>query len=486
MKMTVPSLKNGKKIYCFHRSTVLKNWFINLSPKSKALIHIATILVWFFFPQIPTTEQIKNILIIAWMLIFALEVVLVVFSIQSIFEKRKMKKSELAPVVAETKDVSLVKGNSINNIDAIDYSQVTELVLRSGSDETEFQRFKKILPETVTKKFKPLQNTVGVSGVVEASAIKVLAKNGLFTASVSPDKLMQYSDGSLGSIVQNSGGEIAEHAGFNSAEAAVFAPAIVMQMLSIITSQYYLNGLNEQLQIIQTELNRLKNLNYSGDEGNLFAFQETLKQKLLNRQPDEADFAIIENCKVGSLAIAGKYLSMLSKQAAPEKTGIHLSEDKRLDEIINNLHGTDGEYYMDMISTSYNLSLLADIAYIKTLAYLNPQKNYTTRIQDYIRNMNNSLSEHQQNYVEGSKVFYNSYEALIDKYRLKHSYTYSRDSSLTERISGYMDKWNEKIYSVEKSPCIGLKNNLIDYLTKPKEVLVCIGENGEKTFLMEE
>ena len=158
----------------------MKNWFINLSPKSKALIHIATILVWFFFPQIPTTEQTENILIIAWMLIFALEVVLVVFSIQSIFEKRKMKKSELAPVVAETKNVSLVKGNSINNIDAIDYSQVTELVLRSGSDETEFQRFKKILPETVTKKFKPLQNTVGVSGVSGSISNKGIGKERAF------------------------------------------------------------------------------------------------------------------------------------------------------------------------------------------------------------------------------------------------------------------------------------------------------------------
>ena len=71
----------------------MKNWFMNLSLKYKVLIHLLTIIVWFSIPVIKVSNKILDtILMILWMLVFVLEIVFIVFSVMSIFEKRKSKK----------------------------------------------------------------------------------------------------------------------------------------------------------------------------------------------------------------------------------------------------------------------------------------------------------------------------------------------------------------------------------------------------------
>ena len=462
----------------------MKNWFMNLSLKYKVLIHLLTIIVWFSIPVIKVSNKILDtILMVLWMLVFALEIVFIVFSVMSIFAKRESNKEvQIVPSCKKNGSENLLNIENKN----IDFSNITEITFSNSANESQFLKFKKILPETVNKKFKPIASDTGVvSGAIEGASIKVISKNGLFSATVSPDDLMQYSDGSLGSIVKVDG-KISEHAGFVPADAKVFAPMMVMKMLTMITSQYYLNGLNEQLKSIHNELNRLKNLDYSGDEGKLFSIQEEMLRKLNNRQPDEADFPMIDSCHKESLAIAGKYLSMLSKQKAPDKTDFHFSEKKRIDEIVNNMNESDGEYYMGIISTAYNLSLLADITYIRNLAYLNSKKDYTLRLRDFISSMESSLMEHKENYIAGSKTFFNDYEELIDKYRTKWSFKYSLNQDLDKRIDSYKGKWNETIYSIDKSPCIELKNKLIDYIQSPREVLICVNDDGKKQFLIED
>jgi hypothetical protein len=355
-----------------------------------------------------------------------------------------------------------------------------------SSDSSELQRFLKILPQSIhAKKYNVIKNDYGISGVIEAVAVKALAPHGLYSATVSPEVLMKYADGTVGSIVTK-GGKIIKHSGFISAETAVFAPMIVMQVLSIITSQYYLNGINKQLETILCELNKLKRLNYSEDEGMLFSIQETLKQKMTNHQPDESDFSILDTCRLNCVKIAGKYLSMLNGQSAPEKTKWHIDEYKRINEIIDKLHATDGEYYMGMTSVAYDLSLLSDTAYVYVLTYIDSNNRYNLRITDYIINMNAAWKSYQNNYETEAIRFYDDFYALINKYKIKWSSSYEDDSGLNQIISEFKEVCNKKIYQLETSPCIKLKDELINYLQKPKETLICIDNKGRQTVLQEQ
>lgn len=371
------------------------------------------------------------------------------------------------------------------------YNGINKIVLTTP-DSSQLTEFLKILPSTIEHKEYKFLSTSNISnlatspmaGIIQGTAIKALASNGLYTATVAPELLMKYTDGTIASMMKE-GGKFVAHAGFTTAEAAVFAPLIVYQVLSIITSQYYLNGINKQLTAIQNSLDKLRNLNYSGDEGKLFSIQETLSSIITSKQPLKEEISLINICKKESLEIAAKYLSMLNKQYAPEKTKCHLDEKKRLEEIKEEIYKTDGEFYMNMAYTAYFLSSLSDIALLYVLSFYNKNENYNIRIQDHLNKMDISWSEHEKNYIEASKRFYSSFDLLIEKYKEKWPNDYQKDIELNQRLEEYKNYNNDVIQKIKKSPCIELKNKVKKYLETPKEVLICIDENGQQYMLQE-
>ncbi|MCL1847963.1 MAG: hypothetical protein FWF91_08410, partial [Coriobacteriia bacterium] len=80
------------------------------------------------------------------------------------------------------------------------------------------------------------------------------APNGLFTATAPLSDLMQYSDGTVASIVMK-GGEIANHSGFKEIALSVANPAAVvgagMQAMAMISGQYYMDKISKQLEGIE-------------------------------------------------------------------------------------------------------------------------------------------------------------------------------------------------------------------------------------------
>ena len=370
-----------------------------------------------------------------------------------------------------------------------DYKDVNKIVLKSP-DSSELTEFLKTFPSTIEHKdyrvlsASNLKNLAGspISGILQGTAVKALAGNGLYTATVAPELLMRYSNGTIASMIKE-GGKFAAHAGFTAAEAAVFAPMIVFQVLSIITSQYYLNGINKQLTAIQNSLDRLKNLNYSEDEGKLFSIQETISNILTSKQPLREDISIISACRKESLEIAAKYLSMLNKQFAPEKTKIHSDEKKRLDEIKDEINKTDGEFYMNMAYTAYSLSSMSDVALLYTLTYCNNKEDYHLRIQDLIQKMDLTWNEHEKNYIDASSKFYSSFDTLINKYKEKWPYDYENDYELIQKLNEFDNHKKERIEMIKKSPSVELKNELKNYLETPRDVLMCFDENGQQYIL---
>jgi len=100
-----------------------------------------------------------------------------------------------------------------------------------------------------------------IGGATQLGSVAAANPNGLFTATVNPTLLTKFGDGTFSTMIHGSKG-IVQNAGYQAASASVFAPLIVFQAASIVTGQYYLHGINKQLESIDKKIERLVNLHH--------------------------------------------------------------------------------------------------------------------------------------------------------------------------------------------------------------------------------
>ena len=100
------------------------------------------------------------------------------------------------------------------------------------------------------------------TGASAIAASSIYSTSGLYTATASVNSLMTYGNGTLSSITMN-GSKFGQHAGFVSANAAVFTPILAFQFASMLTGQYYFNGLSKQLTSINESINNLISLHHN-------------------------------------------------------------------------------------------------------------------------------------------------------------------------------------------------------------------------------
>ncbi|WP_271423594.1 hypothetical protein [Aequorivita sinensis] len=94
------------------------------------------------------------------------------------------------------------------------------------------------------------------------AATTAYSTNGLYLATVNVNSLMVYKNGAISSITTK-GGQFGQHAGFVSANTSVFTPILAFQFASMITGQYYFNGLSKQLTSIHKSINELISLHHN-------------------------------------------------------------------------------------------------------------------------------------------------------------------------------------------------------------------------------
>lgn len=161
-------------------------------------------------------------------------------------------------ILKKYQDPNIEKVSSSNN------EVISEFKILNGEESISFESidledFKKHFKELYVKEEdqEMLSNTL--SSVVGASsniAIASLATHGLYKATAPAEKLMSLNSGGYGSAVMGSG-KISSQAGFLPVGATVFTPLVLFQIASIVTGQYYMNGINKQLKSVESKLDEL-------------------------------------------------------------------------------------------------------------------------------------------------------------------------------------------------------------------------------------
>ncbi|MEH6770044.1 hypothetical protein [Maribacter arcticus] len=145
------------------------------------------------------------------------------------------------------------------------------------------------------------------SGASTIAASTAYSTSGLYTATASANSLMTYGNGTLSSITMN-GSKFGQHAGFVSANAAVFTPLLAFQFASMLTGQYYFKGLSKQLTSIHESINKLISLHHNERLAKLryinFKISELNKRSYFTTE----DYITIDKLKYDLSTIRFEYL----------------------------------------------------------------------------------------------------------------------------------------------------------------------------------
>lgn len=346
-----------------------------------------------------------------------------------------------------------------------------EILLRTPSgDEISFARCNPA--ELGGKKFLPLTNSSGVSQALEIGAIKAAARNGIYTASVSPAQLLQYSDGSLSSIIKE-GGRFSRHAGFLRANGAVFTPVAAMQVLSFVTGQYFFVGLNRTLNEIRTSLTRLENLDRAADWGCLFSCVETLRRKREDPSPATGDLMEISRVGEKARAIANKYFLLLSHQEVPADIKLYWTERKTFSEFLNSIPGEALDFWTTIAESANFIAFFSDVLYQRVLYAIRAPEQKISFSGNFAAE---SFDFHQEQLFSEVERIYKGYIDLANQYSWKKT-------DVLNQLCQKEKSWDEKISSIKsrRTPAAELS----EYLARPRTLLLRLDRWGRKTPFIE-
>lgn len=207
------------------------------------------------------------------------------------------------------------------------------------------------------------------SGGVALQGAATQSTKGLFQATVSPDKLMTYNNGTVSSIVKDASGKIQEHSGFTQAGNAAFNPLLVMQFASILTGQYYFNGITNQLNLVLDKLDNLQRMHHIEREAKMkYAFNQL--QIYSNKKAFTIeDFVNLKHISYDLQVIRDEYL-ILSKETIvsiesfvrpinleKEEIKLVLDEANQLEKTLSSVKGNINNTYNKITSSKFGTGI---------------------------------------------------------------------------------------------------------------------------------
>lgn len=220
-------------------------------------------------------------------------------------------------------------------------------------------------------------NAIGsVSGLLECN----IPINQLYKISEHPELMRGF--------VKNSKGKFDQVAIFQEANIAKVAPVIAFQALSVITSQYYLHVITNQLKEISKKLDDILSFLQIDDQAKIVATFHTLQDKLALTEYSENDLQTLEESVKSADIMRIKYKKLLedvpSKLDETKCRVTNLQEAKKMKELLVSSHFFD--YFTNAIDSEL-LYIIANLSVIKAANYLgNKEKEsiYKKHISDNI------------------------------------------------------------------------------------------------------
>lgn len=194
-----------------------------------------------------------------------------------------------------------------------DLSKFTDIVLKNSlgqeisftrpNELTEMKYQEVIISEATKIGGHLVQGAMPVLG--NASTLAEIAKkapNGLFTATVDPSILSKFTDGTTTTMVRDTTNNLTGHAGFQqvgniSKTNPLLAVNVGMQAMAAVSGQYYLHQIFDQLDGINSNLEKLIEFHHDEKIGILLNAKNRLSEIIQRENVDESDIQEIRDLR---------------------------------------------------------------------------------------------------------------------------------------------------------------------------------------------
>lgn len=324
-----------------------------------------------------------------------------------------------------------------------------------------------------------------LTATVPAAVIDAIALNGakaLFHATVSPAQLMQYADSTFSSIVRGSQ-HINAHAGFTPVgSVGIFAPLIVFQVLSIVTGQYYMNGITKQLGAISRRIEYLIQLHHTEKISTLQADYERLTELSKRNAYALEDLIEVRMVLKDAYAIHREYSNLVSQINIKEfeKVLEHFSTKTMVNELEKKFIDSNVIFNTNLLLFSRRVLFAAKLLEIKINIYMAQREQYriynTKSFLLEIEHLNNEFKYNHNRYTailnafttSAKKIEYQAFRESSQNVAKSLADTFVKNARETlNEIKELSDEVNDAYNALY----VGLGTN--------KNVYILIGKKGE-------
>tara|TARA_B100001059_G_C17830931_1_gene584672 strand:- start:33 stop:1469 length:1437 start_codon:yes stop_codon:yes gene_type:complete len=308
-----------------------------------------------------------------------------------------------------------------------------------------------------------------IAGTSSVGSSVAYSANGLYTATANTGSLMTYGNGSLSSITMN-GSQFGSHAGFVSANPAVFTPILAVQFASLLTGQYYFKGLTKQLTSVQKGINELISLHHNERLAKL-RYINTKTTELNNRNFfTTEDYVIVDRLKYDLSIIRFEYL--LSAQQEIINTFEKKNGKEKKEEVIDIISEDSNQVEKALISIKSNAKKISSFfssTYKKTgidsgINYLKSKtENSNKKVEKIADKVNNSKFFFYSEIALKSEQLYQLLKLLELKINLSDKKpNHNRIGKIEELYKSIIDfNYEDSIYDEMEQLKTDLKDNLL-------------------------
>ena len=311
---------------------------------------------------------------------------------KNIIESNSTTKNQLVEI---TKSIeSLIPKEEIENVEI-----ANRFDMKNDIANLSFELNNKILLDNswslVTSQNNKANFLSQIAGTSSVGSSVAYSANGLYTATANTGSLMTYGNGSLSSITMN-GSQFGSHAGFVSANPAVFTPLIAIQFASMLTGQYYFKGLTKQLTSVQKGINELISLHHNERLAKL-RYINTKTNELNNRNFfTTEDYVIVDRLKYDLSIIRFEYLLSAQQEIINTFEKKVVKEEEQTIEIISEDSNQVEKAIISIKSNAKKISSFLSSTYKKTgidsgIDYIKSKtENSNKKVQKLTEKVNNS------------------------------------------------------------------------------------------------
>ncbi len=312
-----------------------------------------------------------------------------------------------------------------------------------------------------------------LGGTTQLGSVAAVNPNGIFTATVSPELLTKFGDGTYSTMIHGSKG-IVQNAGYQAASTSVFAPLIVFQAMSIVTGQYYLQGITKQLENIDRKIERLVNLHHVERLAKIRHSVNLVKKLSKINHPNIEDMVSLKMMQNEIGIIHEEYAHQLSTLDLDDlKNSEKWNTSAKIEELYTKVNNASVDFNLNMaITTDEVLHLITLIEIVLNSRMSDHVKNRAMRLGELMNKVRSwdsqefyrakfgdtLVADFYPTVIKKAQEIYNKGNLSKGKVQLAISDFYRKEAQLKTNIQG-------KIHTLE------MGRKLIRQMEEPVEIL---------------